>query len=376
MTGADAGAVVLAAGLSMRMGTPKLLLTLDGIPAVARAAHTFRDVGIEPVVVLGHEADRLAAELDAHAFRHVLNADYGLGMYSSLRRGVRELPEGTSRFFVLPADCPLVRGETVGRLLRAARSQAAPVIYPCHDGRRGHPPLLAAALIPLIFSRDPSDGLRGILADVDDRAVDMEVDDRGVLLDMDRPEDCGQLDALARLERVPDRNACGALLAERRVPAAVLEHSHAVACVAGHLGEALNEAGMGLDLHLLEAAALLHDMARTESDHAARGAELLAAAGFPRVAVVVAGHMDPSPPAVADLDEAAVLFLADKLVIDARVVPLRERMSALESRFAGDEPALVAGRQRLQLAVALGRWVEELVGSPLEAVLHAQAAGG
>jgi molybdenum cofactor cytidylyltransferase len=375
VTGVHANALVLAAGLSTRMGTPKPLLSLDGAPAVVRAAQTFRDVGIEPVVVLGHEAERVAAVLDVHGLRHVFNADYELGMYSSLQRGVRELTDGTSRFFVLPADCPLVRGESVGRLLRAARTHAARVIYPRHDGRRGHPPLLDATLIPAILSSEPRDGLRGILARVADRSYDVDVDDAGVLLDMDVRADHEQLDRLAKLERIPDRRACEELLARLDLPGSVLEHSHAVERVARGLAAALNAAGLGLNVRLLQAAALLHDIARTEPDHAARGAELLVGAGFPRVAVVVAGHMDPSPRAVADLGEAAVLFLADKLVVNACVVPLQQRMTTVEARFAGDGPALAAARQRLRVAATLARRVEEHVGAPLDAVLLAPAAG-
>jgi molybdenum cofactor cytidylyltransferase len=121
-------ALLLAAGLSLRMGRPKPLLALDGVPAVLRAAQSFRQVGIEPLVVLGHEADRVAQVLDAQGFKHVFNADYELGMYASLRAGVRGLSEGVQRFFVLPADCPLVRAETVGQgRVRRAVGQRIPV---------------------------------------------------------------------------------------------------------------------------------------------------------------------------------------------------------------------------------------------------------
>jgi hypothetical protein len=126
---------------------------------------------------------------------------------------------------------------------------------------------------------------------------------------------------------------------------------------------------MGLDLRLLEAAALLHDIARGRPDHAARGAELLAAMGFPRVAAVVAGHIDLSAPAAADLGEEALLFLADKLVADTSLVALPERVAAVETRFAGDAAALTAARRRMQAGAAVARRVEEIVGAPLENVL-------
>lgn len=361
-------AVIVAGGLSSRMGTLKPLLALDGVPAVVRAAQAFRDVGIEPVVVLGHAADRVAAVLDGHSVRHVFNEDYELGMYFSLRRGVREL-DGARHFFVLPADCPLVRGETIGRIVRAARSRDASVVYPCWNGERGHPPLLDAALIPVILSTEPKDGLRGILASVDDRSLDVDVDDAGVLLDMDRRADYEQLETLAQAERVPDRRTCESLLRRRRVPAAVLEHNRAVERVARHLTEALNAAGRGLNTRVIEAAAWLHDVARAESEHADRGADLVTAAGYPRLASVVRRHMDMSRADAADVGEAQVLFLADKLVTGARVVSLEERLTALESRFADDPRALAAGRCRLEVAIDLARRVEDAIGRPLGAIV-------
>ena len=369
MTDGTSGAVLVAGGLSSRMGALKPLLVLDGVPVVVRAARSFRDAGIEPVVVLGHEADRVAEVLDAQGFKHVFNAEYELGMYSSLRRGVRDLADGVQRFFVLPADCPLVRCETVGRLLRAARSRDASVIYPRHDGRRGHPPLIDAALIAPILSSQPDDGLRGILGSVDDRSFDVDVDDAGVLLDMDRRADYEQLQGLARLERVPDRETCEMLLSRRRLPAAVLQHSYAVERVAGRLAEALNGVGMGLHARLLEAASLLHDIARTECDHANRSADLVAAAGYPRLAPIVRRHMNMSGADAGDIGEAQLLFLADKLVMGGRVVSLKERLAALESRFADDPQALAAGRYRLQVAGDLERRVEAMVGRPPGAAL-------
>ena len=129
--------------------------------------------------------------------------------------------------------------------------------------------------------------------------------------------------------------ACEVLLQRQSVPAAVVEHSDVVERVARRLAESLNETGMGLNVRLLEAAALLHDIARTGPDHAVRGAELLSAMGFPRVAAIVASHMDLSAGATADLGEKALLFLADKLVMGTRLVALPERLAAVEARLRG-----------------------------------------
>jgi len=110
--------VVLAAGLSSRMRELKPLLPLDGVPAVLRVAGSYRDVGLEAVVVLGFGAERVSPLLEAHGVRYVVNHDFEDGMYSSVRCGVRALPPDVRAFFVHPVDCALVRGETLGSRAR------------------------------------------------------------------------------------------------------------------------------------------------------------------------------------------------------------------------------------------------------------------
>ena len=264
--------------------------------------------------------------LDAHGFRHVFNADYELGMYSSLRRGVRG-PAGwrAARFFVLPADCPLVRGETVGRLLRAARTRDALVIYPRYNGRRGHPPLLDATLIPLILSSEPDDGLRGILATVEDRSFDVEVDDAGVLLDMDLRADYEQLERLAQLERVPDRRACEVLLQQRACRRRGGTQRRRGACGPPSGGGA-ERGGNGPQRAATRGrrpAARHRPRPGPTTRSAARScSRRWAFPVWPRswraIWISRAG-------ATADLGEEALLFLADKLVMGTRLVTLPER---------------------------------------------------
>ncbi|HEY6910950.1 MAG TPA: nucleotidyltransferase family protein [Myxococcales bacterium] len=101
--------VVLAAGLSSRMGTNKMLLRLGGTSVVRRAVSTALEAGLDPVVVvLGHEGGRIRAELEGLPCTPVENADYAQGMNTSLRAGIRALPEDVEGAVVLLGDMPLV----------------------------------------------------------------------------------------------------------------------------------------------------------------------------------------------------------------------------------------------------------------------------
>jgi CTP:molybdopterin cytidylyltransferase MocA len=357
----------------------KPLLPLDGVPAVLRVADAYRDVGLEAVVVLGFGAERVAPLLDEHGVRYVVNQDFEDGMYSSVRCGVRALPRDVRAFFVHPVDCALVRSETLGLLARSVEETEAGVVYPVHDAERGHPPLVPAALRDAILAEEPEGGLKELLTRGEAGACDVRVDDPNVLLDMDDAAAFERLAALAARERIPEPAACRGLLARLGTPAPVVAHSAAVADVARRLGAALRTSGVCLDLKLLEASALLHDLVRGASAHAAAGTAVLDAEGYPRVAAVVRYHMQlPGPP--PDLPgEREVLYLADKLTVGSRIVDLdgkRERAAAL---FASDPEALDAARARLEAARVIAARIESLTGRPLSSVLDrdvpAESAG-
>lgn len=361
-------AVVLAAGLSIRMGEAKPLLPLDGVPAVLRVAACYTAIGVEPLVVLGDRAERIAPILSEARVHHVVNAEYPAGMYSSVRCGVRGLPAETSAFFIHPVDCALVRSETVALLARAADG-ASVVTYPLHRSVRGHPPLVSAALRDAIVTGDPAGGLQALLRDREADAADVPVGDPNVLLDMDDRAAYERLCRLAARERLPGREACRELLKRHATPEPVVAHAEAVALVAGRLGASLRAAGVCLDLRLLDAAALLHDVARAVSGHARVGAEVIAEEGYPRVAALVRHHMElPGlPPSVPG--ETELLYLADKLTAGADIAGLADKRRRAEARFAGDAAALAAARRRLDAADVVAAQVEALVRRPLAEVV-------
>lgn len=367
--GAPLAGIVLAGGLSTRMGQLKPLLEVDGVPVVVRSAHTFLDIGVEPVVVVGFAADHLTAVLDEAGIRHVLNEEYERGMYSSVVTGVKAVGTDTRWTAVLPADCPLVAAETVGQMLRDAIEHQAHVVYPIHRGRRGHPPLFGQAVREAILVGEPPGGLHDVLSAHDDRALEVPVEDPGVLIDMDDPEDYARVTEQARSARVPDPDECRRILERNRAPEAVREHGVAVARVAGALGRALNDVGACLNLWLLQAAALLHDVCRGEPDHPVAGAARLTAQGYARVAAVVMHHMDLPEPLAAIPGEAEVLYLADKLVRGIATIPLEQRLHDALERFAGDRQAAKAARRRLEGAVRVASVIESLVGQPLDRLI-------
>ncbi len=181
--------VVLAAGASSRMGRPKALLPIDGRPAGERVAATLRSGGCDPVVVVvGRHAAEIRAGADLTACTVVDHAGWAAGRTSSLAAGLGALPGGVTAAVLALVDMPYVRAATVRALVAAAALASRPeVVVPVHGGRSGHPVLLHAALFPAIRALPGDTPLRELLRTR--RRLDLPVDDPGVLVDLDTPDD-------------------------------------------------------------------------------------------------------------------------------------------------------------------------------------------
>jgi molybdenum cofactor cytidylyltransferase len=368
-------ALVLAGGASTRMRRKKPLLELGGATLLARAVGTFLGAGVRDVVVVaGHGAEELRPRALELGVRCVVNPAWEQGMYSSLATGLRALAPGVAACFVLPADVPAVRSRTVSALARALRRRGAAVAYPEFGGERGHPPLLAARIFPEILAGDGQGGLCALLARHEGEAVGVPVLDQGVLLDLDTPDDLAACGELAD-RSVPTAAECRALLARLGVAAEVVRHGQRVAELAGALAQALTREGLPLDVRLVQAAGRLHDLARAEPDHARAGARRLSRLGFPRVARVVAVHTDlPAEPGPR-LDEASLVYLADKLVRGDRRVTLRERFQASAARCSSPA-ARAALEKRWREAEAVAALVASALGEGWLARLPDPPGGG
>jgi molybdenum cofactor cytidylyltransferase len=186
----DLAAVILAAGYSRRMGAFKPLLPFGSTTVIERVIATIREAGVETIrVVVGWQAEQLIAVLARCGVSWVRNERFEDGMFSSVQAGVRGLPSGLRAFFILPGDMPLVQPATLVRLIAEWDARPGGIVYPCHEGKRGHPPLIAADYIPEILLATPSAVLRELLARHAEDARDIEVADPGILVDLDTPDD-------------------------------------------------------------------------------------------------------------------------------------------------------------------------------------------
>jgi CTP:molybdopterin cytidylyltransferase MocA len=369
------GAVILAGGLSSRLGRFKPLVRLGGKTLLQCAAELFRETGVQEIVVVaGHRAPETLSEAARLGLGAVVNEAFAQGMFTSVQAGLRALPHGLDAFFVLPVDIPLVRPHTVRLLQERFATATAAVLHPVFAGQRGHPPLVRAACAQELLAWTGSGGLAGALDELESRlgAAEVPVADQNIHFDVDTPEDLAE--ALLRLERrgVPTQAEALALLDLHQAGERGHAHGRGVALVALALANALNAQGGALDLGLVEAAALLHDIAKGQPRHEAAGAALLDHLGFGRAARIVAAHRDIPPEDAPDITEREVVYFADKLVWGSSRICVEARFQQKLDAFAGDDEACAAIRRRLGNALDMQRRIERATGMPMEDLVPMQ----
>ena len=362
-------AVIPAAGYSSRVGFFKPLLPTDSSLVMERSVHTFQQAGIEDIrVVIGHKADLLIPVLTRLGVKTIMNPNYDKGMYSSVQAGVMSLEKEIEAFFLLPADYAFVSAETIRSLLQAYEGSSFEVIYPVYQKVRGHPPLISMKLRDLILATEPEGGLKGLLERETHNSPEIQVDDEGILIDLDSEEDY-QRAIQGMLPPYPTCKQCLKILQEHHLPKRVLEHAQIVAGISCRIAEYLNSRGYKLHLGVVMAASLLHDIAKGEKDHARKGGQLAARLGYPEVAEVIAFHTVLAPEHQNQISETAIVYLADKLVSGHKIVSLDTRLKERLNQF-GEEAAQQGARERIGQAMAIQKKIESILSLKLEDILR------
>lgn len=189
--------LILAAGESSRMGRDKALLPYRGRTFLESIIHTLREAGIVPIaVVLGHHAEEIQKALKLEGVEVVINPDYRLGQTSSLQAGLRALENPNLEAVMLClVDHPAVSAATVLALADSSKQSPAPVVIPTHQGQRGHPVVIARKLFPELLSLGPVEGANTVIHKYRDAARFLEVEDPGILFDVDDPETYRRLES-------------------------------------------------------------------------------------------------------------------------------------------------------------------------------------
>lgn len=190
------GAVIVAAGMSSRMKKFKPMLNIGGSTIIRRVITTLKQAGCEYIVVVtGNKSNQLDKHISHMGVMCLHNERFSeTQMFDSAKIGLEYLQNKCDRILFTPADIPLFSAESVLKLLNTKEELACPE----YKGEQGHPLLISSVLITLLLSYNGDGGLSGAIGSTGKKIESIPVDDLGVVLDADTPEDYQKLVSLER----------------------------------------------------------------------------------------------------------------------------------------------------------------------------------
>jgi molybdenum cofactor cytidylyltransferase len=183
-------AILLAAGESRRMGEFKQLLRIGNKSFVEHCIDNILASRVdELIIVTGYRALEVHRVVGNRPVKFAHNADYQLGMASSIKCGFAALSEGSQACVVALVDQPKIGADVIDLVIECYRKAPAIIVIPTYLGRNGHPILLDNSLKGEILSMDSEKGLRQVVRAHDREVARVEVHSEAVLEDCDLPED-------------------------------------------------------------------------------------------------------------------------------------------------------------------------------------------
>ena len=183
----EIGALIVAAGMSRRMGEFKPMLSIGSISVAQRVIATLSQAGVSKIVmVTGYNATVLERHLTGNGIIFLRNENYETTqMFDSVKIGLRYLLNKCDKVLFTPVDVPLFTAKTVKTILDSGASLACPMC----EGKQGHPILIANELIPEILADCGEQGLKGAMDRCSIPLLRIDVEDFGTIHDADTPED-------------------------------------------------------------------------------------------------------------------------------------------------------------------------------------------
>ena len=189
-------AIIPAAGQSRRMGQPKLILPIGGIPVIARVVIALRDGGADRIVVVAPPrtepgATSLIEAAEAEGAEVVVPDHLTADMRASVELGLAHLDQGPepTGLLLAPGDLPGLGRDAVRRVIAAGLESPDRIVVPRHQGRRGHPLLLPWSMAKRIAHLPPGVGVNALLADLAHAIREVAIEDPDLYDDLDTPND-------------------------------------------------------------------------------------------------------------------------------------------------------------------------------------------
>lgn len=183
-------AIILAAGESKRMKTPKMLLLLDDKTMIEKVAGNVAESEINKIMIVTGAYREDIMKVTGHIpLMYCYNDNYKQGMLSSVKCGFRALPATTEAVLVFPGDQPGITSEVINLIIASYRQTKKGIILPVYRGKRGHPVLIDIKYRDEIEKLNQEDGLKSLSHSFPDDVLEVKTGTPAVLKDIDTYED-------------------------------------------------------------------------------------------------------------------------------------------------------------------------------------------
>jgi molybdenum cofactor cytidylyltransferase len=183
--------ILLAAGESVRFGSPKALASINGQPVLCYIlAKLLKTRLSEIVVVLGANAEEINPLIPTHPrIKNIVNKNYRLGQTSSFQTGLEITAPETRGVMLLPLDMPFITSATIDLLIETFLTEAPPLLVPTYKGKNGHPPLFSRRLLQEFRDLKTEEPLSSIQHRHANETRKLEVADQGIFLSFNTPQE-------------------------------------------------------------------------------------------------------------------------------------------------------------------------------------------
>ncbi|MBG0861123.1 MAG: nucleotidyltransferase family protein [Bacteroidales bacterium] len=182
--------IILAAGESTRMKTPKMLLPFNGLTIIEKVIENVgKSVVDKTILVLGANREKILKVTGHLQVKHCYNENYKQGMLSSVICGFRALPDDYRAVLVILGDQPFIGAEIINSVIDAYNRSGKGILMPVFGSKRGHPLLIDRKYRNEIEKLDPGEGLRSLYRKFTDDVFEVKTENQLILKDIDTEED-------------------------------------------------------------------------------------------------------------------------------------------------------------------------------------------
>ncbi len=188
--GSKVWGIVLAAGESKRMGTPKMLLSYGENTMIETVIDRILQSRVKNLtLILGAGKEAIEEKISGRPVHICLNPDYRKGMFTSVLRGFETVPPDTGAIMVFLGDQPMILPELIDRIIGAWQASDKGIVVPVYHKKRGHPVLIDSRYRDAVPELDPEKGLRSLMAQFPEDVLELDTEYSAVMRDIDTATD-------------------------------------------------------------------------------------------------------------------------------------------------------------------------------------------